>query len=96
MRKRFELSAVRLLLNVFRVGLFENPYLDPAETKSIVGNPDFMKAGYAAQLKSIVLIKNQNKTLPIQKGKTVYVPKRTTPASIQFLVSPLQRKQSIL
>ena len=31
-RARFELSARRLLLNVFRVGLFENPYLDPAET----------------------------------------------------------------
>ena len=92
MRKRFELSAVRLLLNVFRVGLFENPYLDPAETKSIVGNPDFMKAGYAAQLKSIVLIKNQNKTLPIQKGKTVYVPKRTTPASINFFGQPSPEK----
>jgi beta-glucosidase len=88
MRKRFEQSAVRLLLNVFRVGLFENPYLDPTETKSIVGNPDFMKAGYTAQLKSIVLIKNQNKTLPIQKGKTVYVPKRTTPASINFFGQP--------
>ena len=92
MRKRFELSAVRLLLNVFRVGLFENPYLDPAETKSIVGNPDFMKAGYAAQLKSIVLIKNQNKTLPIQKGKTVYVPKRTTGASINFFGQPSPEK----
>jgi beta-glucosidase len=43
-----------------------------------------MKAGYDAQLKSIVLIKNQNKTLPIAKGKTVYIPKRTTPASVNF------------
>lgn len=92
MRKRFEQSAVRLLLNVFRVGLFENPYLDPTETKSIVGNPDFMKAGYEAQLKSIVLIKNQNKTLPIQKGKTVYVPKRTTPASVNFFGQPSPEK----
>ena len=36
-RQRFEQSARRLLLNVFRVGLFENPYLDPAETSKIVG-----------------------------------------------------------
>ena len=84
MRKRFELSAVRLLLNMFRVGLFENPYLDPKESVTIVGKPEFMKAGYDAQLKSIVLIKNQNKTLPIAKGKTVYIPKRTTPASVNF------------
>ena len=27
-RKRFERSAVRLLTNIFQVGLFENPYLD--------------------------------------------------------------------
>jgi beta-glucosidase len=38
-----------------------------------------MKAGYDAQLKSIVLIKTKNKTLPIAKGKTVYIPKRVTP-----------------
>jgi beta-glucosidase len=70
MRKRFEASAVRLLLNIFRVGLFENPYLNPEESKKIVGQPDFMKAGYDAQLKSIVLLKNKQKTLPLSKGKT--------------------------
>lgn len=92
MRKRFEQSAVRLLLNVFRVGLFENPYLDPSASKAIVGKPEFMKAGYDAQLKSIVLLKNQHKTLPIQKGKTVFVPKRTTPAGINFFGQPVPEK----
>ncbi len=92
MRKRFEQSAVRLLLNIFRVGLFENPYLDPAETKQIVGKSEFMKAGYDAQLKSIVLIKNQNNTLPIAKGKTVYIPKRTTPAGLNFFGAPVPEK----
>lgn len=92
MRKRFEQSAVRLLLNIFRVGLFENPYVDPNETKVIVGKPEYMKAGYDAQLKSIVLIKNQNKTLPIAKGKTVYVPKRTTPAGLNFFGAPVPEK----
>ena len=28
MRKRFEQSAVRLLRNIFRLGLFENPYVE--------------------------------------------------------------------
>ena len=92
MRKRFEQSAVRLLLNIFRVGLFENSYLDPMETKAIVGKPEFMKAGYDAQLKSVVMIKNQNKTLPIQKGKTVYIPKRVTPAGINFFGQPSPEK----
>ncbi|MBE8725958.1 glycoside hydrolase family 3 protein [Flavobacterium hungaricum] len=75
MRARFERSAVRLLKNIFRVGLFENPYLNVAETKAVVGNPEFMKAGYDAQLKSIVLLKNKASVLPLKEKKTVFIPK---------------------
>ena len=92
MRARFEESVVRLLKNIFRTGLFENPYLDPEASKKIVGNAEFMKAGYEAQLKSMVLLKNKNNVLPLQKnlpagkaGKTVYVPKKFTPAGRNFL-----------
>ena len=81
MRKRMEQSAIRLLKNIFRVGLFENPYVKVQETKSIVGNPEFMKAGYEAQLKSIVLLKNKGNTLPISQEKTVYIPQRFVPAA---------------
>ena len=77
-RERFEQSARRLLLNVFRVGLFENPYLDPAESSKIVGCPEFMEAGYQAQLKSAVMLKN-NGILPAARQK-VYIPKRHYPA----------------
>ena len=80
-RQRFEQSARRLLLNVFRVGLFEHPYLDPEASEKIVGNPQFMQEGYEAQLKSIVMLKNHdNKTLPMDKRYKVYVPKRHFPA----------------
>jgi beta-glucosidase len=80
MRSRFEKSAVRLLKNIFRVGLFENPYLDVEDTVKTVGNAEYMKEGYEAQLKSIVLLKNKENVLPLKKGITVYVPKRFTPA----------------
>ncbi|AVR47077.1 beta-glucosidase [Christiangramia fulva] len=97
MRKRFERSAVRLLMNIFRVGLFENPYVNLKETKAIVGNPVFMKAGYEAQLKSIILLKNRAQVLPRKKRSTVYIPKiyspvkadwwgNATPASLKFPV----------
>ena len=84
MRERFEASAVRLLLNIFRTGLFENPYLDPAESQKIVGNPDFMKTAYEAQLKSIVMLKNKGNALPMDKSKKVYIPKRYFPAVVGF------------
>ncbi|WP_078435134.1 glycoside hydrolase family 3 protein [Metabacillus halosaccharovorans] len=76
MRKRFETSAVRLLLNIFRLGLFENPYLDVEKSADTVGSQEFMAKGYDAQLKSIVMVKNKNQLLPLVKRKTVYIPKR--------------------
>jgi beta-glucosidase len=88
MRKRMEQSAVRLLKNIIRVGLFENPYLNVEETKKTVGNEEFMKAGYTAQLKSIVMLKNKDKALPVDKQKTVYIPKRITPAGRDFFGGP--------
>lgn len=74
---RFQQSARRLLMNSFRTGLFENPYLDPAASQELVGNSEFCKAGYEAQLKSIVMLKNHgNSVLPVSGKPKVYVPKR--------------------
>lgn len=84
MRKRFEQSAVRLLRNIFRLGLFENPYLEPKESASIVGNPEFMKAGYEAQIKSTVLLKNKGNVLPVKEKKTVFIPKTYQPVFKNF------------
>ena len=78
-RHRFEQSAVRLVRNIFRVGLFENPYVDQTETSKIVGNPEFMKAGYEARLRSVIMLKNHRKTLPMQKKSKVYIPKKYIP-----------------
>ena len=80
-RARFEQSAVRLLMNSFRTGLFENPYTNPAAASAVVGNPDFMQQGYEAQLKSVVMVKNHGQALPKQERLKVYVPKRLYPAS---------------
>jgi len=84
MRKRFEESAVRLLLNIFRCGLFENPYLDPVESQALVGNPEFMQEAYETQLKSVVLVKNKANVLPVAEKKKVYIPKRYYPSVTNF------------
>lgn len=84
MRKRFEQSAVRILRNIFRCGLFENPYLVPEKSAQIVGCPEYMKAGYDAQLKSVVMLKNHGKVLPLKKGLKVYVPKKYYPGQEGF------------
>ena len=78
-RARFEHSAKKLLMNFFRTGLFENPYLDPAVTVQTVGCDKFRKDGYLAQQKSVVMLKNRNNTLPVKGAKKVYIPKRHIP-----------------
>ena len=83
MRARFERSAVRLLTNSFRCGLFENPYLDAAQSQQIVGCDSHCKAGFDAQLKSVVMVKN-NGVLPVLGRKKVYIPGRSIGERMSF------------
>ena len=78
-RARFELSARRLLINFFRTGLFENPYLDAKNTIAVVGCKEFTEIGYNTQLKSVVMVKNHDNVLPMKEGKKIYTPKRQAP-----------------
>lgn len=75
-RERFEQSARRILTNIFNVGLFENPYVSPDNAEKIVGNADFVTAGYEAQVKSIVMLKNHDNVLPATGKVKVYQPLR--------------------
>lgn len=92
MRKRFEESAVRLLKNIFRLGIFENPYIKVEESVHEVGKPEYMQEGYEAQLKSIVMLKNRNSILPLNKEKVVYIPKKYTPAGKDWFGNPTPEK----
>jgi beta-glucosidase len=92
MKERMQKSAQRLLRNIFQVGLFENPYLDAQESEKIVGNPDFVKAGFEAQLKSIVLLKNKDHTLPVPPKTKVYAPQRTTGSGFNWFGVPTEAK----
>ena len=89
-RERFETSARRLLLNMFRVGLFENPYVSPSEADSIVGCKEFVAAGYRAQLKSVTMIKNHGGALPINGRLKVYEPLRHVPAGLTHWMKPME------
>lgn len=85
MRARFEQSAIRLLMNMFRTGLFENPYLDAEKSAATIGCPEYMAAGFEAQLKSIVMLKNRNHVLPLQVKTKVYIPKLYYPAGADWM-----------
>ena len=86
--ERIDTSARRLLAVKFRLGLFDNPYVDEDAAADTVGRADFREAGYAAQARSVTVLQNgapagvraegstvscAAATLPIQTGVRVYV-----------------------
>ena len=71
--ERIDQSVRRLLRDKFRLGLFDNPYVDVEAAEKIVGKPAFRRAGELAQRKSLVLLKNEKQTLPLKNGLKIYV-----------------------
>ena len=88
-RERFELSARRLLVNFFRVGIFENPYVDPEEAGRTVGCKEYVAAGYDAQLKAVVMLKNHAGVLPLKGRVKVYEPLRRMGPAVSHWQKPI-------
>jgi beta-glucosidase len=73
---RVDEAAGRLLVEQFRLGLFENPYVDPAKVDGIIGSDAHRAEGMMVQKQSIVLLQNGRAgapaLLPLAPGKRVY------------------------
>ena len=69
---RLDSSAVRVLTQKFALGIFENPYVEPAAAAGTVGTDAFREAGLNAQKRSLVLLENKRAFLPLRAaaGKT--------------------------
>ena len=64
----------RILRKKFELGLFDDPYKysDPKREEKALANPEHRKAALEMAEKSIVLLKNENETLPLSKNtKTI-------------------------
>lgn len=67
--KMIDESVKRILQIKYRLGLFENPFrfFDEKREKKEIKKPEFIETARDIAKKSIVLLKNENKTLPISK-----------------------------
>lgn len=63
--QRLDQSVRRILVQKFRQGLFENPFVDPERAESVLGDPASRAAALDAQRRSLVLLKNQDGILPL-------------------------------
>jgi beta-glucosidase len=67
-------DAVRRILRIkFRAGLFENPYVDPAKAEAAQEQPDALAAARKAAGRSMVLLENDGKRLPLDPTKRTAV-----------------------
>ncbi len=67
-------AVKRILRKKFELGLFDDPYRysDEKRAEKALNNPEHRKAALDVAQKSIVLLKNENQTLPISKSvKTI-------------------------
>ena len=63
-------AAVRRILEVkFNTGLFENPYVDASKADSLTAMPDAVALAHEAATKTVVLLKNKDKALPLDPKK---------------------------
>jgi beta-glucosidase len=70
---RIDMSARRLLRDKFRLGLFDDPYVDPDAAAEQVGTASLVERGLYAQTRSIVLLGNDDGLLPLGDTSRVYV-----------------------
>lgn len=71
---RIDASVRRILLQKFQQGLFERPFVDAARAAAIVGNAGFQAQGMEAQRRSLVLLQNKDRVLPISRpGLKLYL-----------------------
>ncbi|SNU01568.1 beta-glucosidase [Ruaniaceae bacterium KH17] len=76
---RFRQSAERNLRNFVLAGMYESPYQDLENSLEVVGNDEFVAAGWQAQLDSVVVAKNTDGAIvceaqPDYSSMKVYIP----------------------
>jgi beta-glucosidase len=69
---RIDESARRILRDKFRLGLFDDPFVDADVADDRVGTEAFRTAGEDAQRRSLVLLENRD-TLPLRGRPLLYV-----------------------
>jgi len=73
---RVDASARRLLAVKFRLGLFDDPFVDEEAAARTVGREDFRAAGYDAQARSVTVLANDSAdagpVLPLAGGLRIY------------------------
>jgi len=64
-------AVARILRIKFRMGLFDNPYVDESLADSLLVHPQHLEVARKLAEESVVMLKNENNVLPLKKGTKV-------------------------
>ena len=81
---RIDEAVTRILKVKYALGLFENPMLGASAAKENFGKPEYAQVSLQAARESLVLLKNDNNILPLQKNKKVLVTGPTSDSLISL------------
>jgi beta-glucosidase len=97
---RVDEAVGRILTQKFQLGLFEHPFVDEAVAAQTAGNARFQAVGDAAQARSLTLLKNAHRTLPVRRNTKVYAygiaPEAVTAAGLAPVATPQEADLAIV
>lgn len=89
---RIDASVKRILRDKFRLGLFDDPYVDEQKAMRIAGNASFVEKGKQAQARSMVLLKNKD-LLPLKEGVKIYADGMTDLSGLEKYASLVKKPE---
>ena len=66
--KQVDDSVRAILQTKIQLGLFEHPYVDEVQLAKVLNDPESLKQARSAVQRSVVLLRNENKLLPLPRG----------------------------
>ncbi|NMO94724.1 glycoside hydrolase family 3 N-terminal domain-containing protein [Paenibacillus lemnae] len=63
-------AVLRVLKLKFQLGLFDNPYVDPAIAEAVIGSKEHVSLARQLAAEGIVLLKNENNLLPLSQASS--------------------------
>ena len=67
-KDQLDVAVRRILEATFKLGLFDNPYVDESRVAAVHNNPEHRRLARVAAQRSMVLLRNEGNVLPLVKG----------------------------